>query len=67
LKGRRFKLETDHKALERKKEKNEFNNDRVKRWIERIQQYDFEILVRKGEEMGLADKIKRGNTKEQVK
>lgn len=60
LKGRKFILQTDHKALERIREKGVFENARVNRWIEKIQQYDFVVEYIKGEEMGLADDLSRG-------
>ncbi|KAI5153777.1 hypothetical protein ENBRE01_3245, partial [Enteropsectra breve] len=59
LKGRRFKLITDHIALETIRKKNEFGNKRMARWIERIQDYDFSIKYRKGEEMITADALSR--------
>lgn len=39
LRGRRFKLETDRKALEEIRRKGVFKNNRINRWIEKIQEY----------------------------
>lgn len=41
LKGRKFKLIIDHKALTEIRKKWHFNN-RVNRWIVLIQEFDFE-------------------------
>lgn len=51
LRGRKFKIETDHKALEEIRNKPDFNNARVNRWVEKIQEFDFEIRYRKPEEL----------------
>lgn len=61
LKGRHFTLETDHKALLNIREKPNFDNPRVLRWIEKIMQYDFKVKYRKGENMGLADDLSRNH------
>lgn len=42
LHGRKFLLETDHKALTQIRDKPQFSNNRINRWIEGIQQFDFE-------------------------
>jgi hypothetical protein len=55
LGGKRFHLITDHKALEEIRTKERFGNGRVCRWIERIQEYDFSVEYRKGEELVTAD------------
>ncbi|KAI5152345.1 hypothetical protein ENBRE01_2758 [Enteropsectra breve] len=59
LKGRRFSLITDHIALESIKKKSEFGNKRMARWIERIQEYDFDITYKKGETVVSADALSR--------
>ncbi|KAI5151978.1 hypothetical protein ENBRE01_2475 [Enteropsectra breve] len=59
LRGRRFKLITDHKALEEIRRKAEFNNSRVNRWIEIIQEFDFEVHYNKGEELAAPDALSR--------
>jgi RNase H-like domain found in reverse transcriptase len=43
LRGRRFHLITDHRALEHIRNKPEFENQRINRWIESIQGYDFRV------------------------
>ncbi len=50
---------TDHKALEEIRRKPFFNNNRVNRWIERIQEYDFSVQYIKGALMGDADALSR--------
>jgi hypothetical protein len=59
LKGRKFNLITDHKALEYMKNKGNFGNKRIERWIDRIQEYDFSITYKKGEEVISADALSR--------
>lgn len=59
LRGRKFVLETDHKALERIKEKIYFDNNRINRWVEKIMEFDFEIRYIKGVNMGKADELSR--------
>ena len=41
LRERKLTLETDHKALEQISKKPEFSNNRLNRWIEKIQEYNF--------------------------
>lgn len=48
LRGRNFKLITDHRAEEFIRRRPEFENNRVNRWIEKIQEYDFTIEYSKG-------------------
>lgn len=60
LKGRKFVLETDHKALERLRDKPYFDNNRINRWSEKIMEFDFEVRYVKGESMGKADELSRG-------
>lgn len=59
LRGRRFHCITDHKALERIREKPEFANNRVNRWIEKMQDYDFTAEYRKGSDLITADALSR--------
>jgi RNase H-like domain found in reverse transcriptase/Reverse transcriptase (RNA-dependent DNA polymerase) len=59
LKGRTFHLITDHKALEQLRKKPEFENNRINRWVEKIQQFDFTIEYKKGEELVTADALSR--------
>ncbi|KAF9758256.1 Transposon Ty3-I Gag-Pol polyprotein [Nosema granulosis] len=59
LRGRNFTLMTDHKALEEIRRKPYFNNNRINRWIERIQEYDFTVQYVKGELMKDADALSR--------
>lgn len=66
LKGRKFNLITDHKALEKIKTKPEFNNARVNRLIEKIQEYVFSVDYRKGYELVSADALSRLYEKEKL-
>lgn len=59
LRGRRFKLITDHKALENIRTKPNFSNNRINRWIELIQEFDFEIEYQKPEELVGPDALSR--------
>jgi hypothetical protein len=52
-------LVTDYKALIYIKDKSDFRNKRICRWIERIQDYDFDIPYKKGEEVLSADVLSR--------
>jgi len=66
LRGRRFKIETDHKSLAEIRKKPDFNNVRINRWVEKIQEFDFEITYKPGEEMVVADSLSRIYTEEEV-
>lgn len=59
LRGRKFKIETDHKALIEIRNKPNFNNNRINRWIEGIQEYDFTIEYKKPENLIVADSLSR--------
>lgn len=59
LKGRRFHIITDHKALEHIRNKPEFSNNRINRMVEAIQDYDFSIEYKKGPELVTADALSR--------
>lgn len=59
LRGRRLILATDHKELEEIKRKWQFNNSRVNRWADLIQEFDFEIQYKKGVELVVPDVLSR--------
>ncbi|MGL4850595.1 MAG: reverse transcriptase domain-containing protein, partial [Clostridium sp.] len=59
LRGRKFHLMTDHKALIEIRRKPVFNNNRINRWIEKIQEFDFTVEYVKGELMTDADALSR--------
>ena len=59
LRGRPFQLVTDHKALEEIRRKPYFNNNRVNRWIEKIQEFDFTVTYCKGSELAVPDALSR--------
>jgi hypothetical protein len=59
LSGRKFHLITDHKALESIRSKAEFENNRINRWVEKIQEYEFTIEYRKGVELVAPDALSR--------
>lgn len=67
LKGRRFKVETDHKALEQIRTKPSFSNNRINRWIERLQEFDFSIEYKKGKELVAPDALSRMHGTEDLK
>lgn len=67
LKGRKFHLITDHQALQHIRTKNEYNNSRVNRWIEKIQEFDFSVEYKKGKELILPDALSRLYENEQNK
>jgi hypothetical protein len=57
--GIKFKLITDHKALEELKSKREFGSARLQRWFERIERFQFEICYRKGRALIAPDALSR--------
>ncbi|KAF9750344.1 Retrovirus-related Pol polyprotein from transposon 17.6, partial [Nosema granulosis] len=59
LRGSKFHLMTDHKALAEIRCKPYFENNRINRWIENIQEFDFTIEYVKGELMTDADALSR--------
>ncbi|KAI4293379.1 hypothetical protein PAPHI01_2653, partial [Pancytospora philotis] len=59
LRGRPFKVRTDHSALTSVKTKETFGNDRLERMREELQEYDFEVEYVKGTELIEADAISR--------
>lgn len=66
LRGRRFILVTDHKALEVIRTKAYMENNRINRWVEQIQEFDFEVRYNKGEEMAVPDALSRLYQKEET-
>ncbi len=54
LSSMKFKLITDHAALENAFRRKDVH-DRLARWLDLIAEYDFEIKYRKGSENGPAD------------
>ncbi len=66
MRGWRFHLKTGHKALLEIRKKPFYNNNRINRWIEKIQEFDFTVEYVKGELMTDADALSRqfeGDTK----
>lgn len=61
LKGREFVLITDHKALEALNSKNEIKSQRIQRWIERINNFDFTVKYIKGENLPHVDALSRNS------
>lgn len=59
LRGRKFKVITDHTALRAAKEKHKFGKFRLERMWERLQEYVFEIKYKKGKELIDADTLSR--------
>ncbi|KAI5168284.1 hypothetical protein NEIRO03_2560 [Nematocida sp. AWRm78] len=61
LMGKHFEVITDHKAIESyfTKKDQEFGNDRISRWMQAIENYDFTPKYRRGEDMIIADDLSR--------
>ena len=59
LKGRNFTIITDHIALKAIKDKEIFGNNKLERMRERLQQYEYTVEYKKGEELIEADTISR--------
>lgn len=59
LRGRKFTILSDHKALEEIRKKAEFKNNRINRWIENIQEFDFDIKYVNPNEIKDADLLSR--------
>ena len=59
LLGRKFVVKTDHKALEEIRRKKEFGSKRIQRWLERIDEFDFEIDYVPGVYLVQADAMSR--------
>ena len=58
LVGRTFLIQTDHRTLERLQGQ-KVTRDRVARWVEQMQRYDFKIAYQKGKLNVLADALSR--------
>lgn len=67
IRGREFLLVSDHKALQEIRKKAEFSNVRINRWIDLIQEFDFEIMYNKGEELAVPDTLSRLYEKDREK
>ncbi|MGL4849714.1 MAG: RNase H-like domain-containing protein [Clostridium sp.] len=59
LKGREFILITDHIALKALNSKGEIKSARIIRWIERIQQFNFKVEYKPGEDIPHVDGLSR--------
>ncbi len=57
--GWKFKLITDHKSLEEIINKPNFDKNRINRWIEKIQEFDFKIEYSKGKLLVVPDALSR--------
>lgn len=67
LRGRKFKVITDHSALVQLNKKSEAGNERMQRWMEKLGEYNMEIEYRKGEEKIAADALSRKYGEEKAK
>ena len=56
LLGSKFKVETDHKSLKHLL-KQETLMDEQRKWVDKIQAFDFEIIYKKGKENIVADAL----------
>jgi hypothetical protein len=59
LYGKEFILKTDHSTLEAFNNKSFMESGRIKRWMERIQNYSFKVEYHKGEQMADVDALSR--------
>jgi hypothetical protein len=59
LVGKHFKLISDHKAIVEIKKKVQFGSQRVQRWFERLERFQFEPIYKEGKEMILSDTLSR--------
>jgi len=59
--GKKFKLITDHKAIEFISTKLQFGSVRVQRWFYRFAGFNFEVEYIKGEELVVADALSRSH------
>lgn len=57
--GKKFKLFTDHKAIEFLKTKSEFGSSRIQRWFSRFERFDFDVEYKKPENIICADALSR--------
>ncbi|MGL5706922.1 MAG: reverse transcriptase domain-containing protein [Aeromonas sp.] len=64
LLGKKFLLITDHKAMEELKTKKDFGSARVQRWFTRLENFQFEIKYKKGEELKVSDALSRAPMQE---
>ncbi|KAF9762865.1 Retrovirus-related Pol polyprotein from transposon 17.6 [Nosema granulosis] len=59
LLDRKFKVFSDHKALEALTSKGCINSARISRWMERIQAFDFEVIYKESKELQHVDALSR--------
>ena len=57
--GREFILETDHKALESIRNKVDFGTGRIRRWMSRLERFNYKVVYRKCDEMVKSDTLLR--------
>jgi hypothetical protein len=61
---RKFKLITDHKAIEEIHKKREFGSPRIQRWLERLGRFSFDPVYRKGKELITSDALSRSGAED---
>lgn len=64
VKGRKFKIEKDHKSLEEMRNNPDFENNRINRWVKKIQKFYLMIEYRKGSHRCLNQSIYTWRTRE---
>jgi hypothetical protein len=65
VKGRKFKIEKDHKSLEEMRNNPDFENNRINRWVKKIQKFYLMIEYREGEGRVVIDALIRVFTHEE--
>lgn len=59
LEGKEFDLVTDHKAIEEIKKKKEFGSQKINRWFERLERFQFKVKYKPCRELIVADALSR--------
>lgn len=63
LLGREFDLITDHKAIEEIKKKRDFGSQKIYRWFESLERFQYKVIYKPGEQLIVADALSRSPKK----